>query len=384
MENIMFQLFGQVLREESQKEIVDLDKDVLENIFKLSKKHDLAQLVAEGLDRNGLLKTDEVSQAFSQQKFVAVYRYIQIQYEFERICKELEDSKIEYVPLKGAVLRDCYPEPWMRTSSDIDILVKEETLNRAVEVLQQRLEYIYESRNSHDVQLWTPSGVHLELHYTLIEESINPSSFVVLDEVWEDASLFENWCFRYENSDEFFYFYHVAHMAKHILNGGCGIRPFMDLWILNHRKKYSKDKRTALLLKGNLNTFAQVCEALADVWFSSVAHTEMTQKLEFYILSGGVYGNAENKNLVRRGRWGNKLNFWRYRLFLPYEDLCYKYPRLVNHKWMYPYYTVKRWITRLFQGRARGALMETKMVMKLPTEKIAFTKNLIRDLGLSE
>ena len=33
-----------------------------------------------------------------------------------RGCAVLEEAKIPYIPLKGTVLRDYYPEAWMRTS----------------------------------------------------------------------------------------------------------------------------------------------------------------------------------------------------------------------------------------------------------------------------
>ncbi|MBO4954226.1 MAG: nucleotidyltransferase family protein, partial [Clostridia bacterium] len=35
---------------------------------------------------------------------------------------------IDFMPLKGAVIRQYYPEPWMRTSCDIDIHVKKDRL----------------------------------------------------------------------------------------------------------------------------------------------------------------------------------------------------------------------------------------------------------------
>ena len=55
-------------------------------------------------------------------------------------------------------------------------------------------------------------------------------------------------------TDEMFYFYHIAHMAKHFEEGGCGIRPFIDLWTLDNIKDVDHDKRDELLSRGNLNT----------------------------------------------------------------------------------------------------------------------------------
>ena len=43
-------------------------------------------------------------------------------------------------------------------------------------------------------------------------------------------------------------------MAKHFENGGCGVRPFIDLWILNHRRPFDRAKRESLLRDGDCSS----------------------------------------------------------------------------------------------------------------------------------
>ena len=97
-------------------------------LYRLSKKHDMAHIVGAALERRGLLGDDEVSAAFRKQQMLAVYRYETINYELEEIRELFEGEGIAFMPLKGSVIRKYYPQPWMRTSCDIDILVKEEEL----------------------------------------------------------------------------------------------------------------------------------------------------------------------------------------------------------------------------------------------------------------
>ena len=80
------------------------------------------------------------------------------------------------------------------------------------------------------------------------------SSCEVLKNVWQSAFLQKKKEHCYEMTDEMFYFYHIAHMAKHFEEGGCGIRPFIDLWTLDNIKDVDHDKRDELLSQGNLNT----------------------------------------------------------------------------------------------------------------------------------
>ena len=96
---------------------------MLPELTALARHHDLAHLLALGLKNNGL--TDESSGALENEIFRAVFRYEQLNYELTRIRETLEQTKVPFIPLKGAVLRDYYPEPWMRTSCDVDVLVHE-------------------------------------------------------------------------------------------------------------------------------------------------------------------------------------------------------------------------------------------------------------------
>ena len=48
---------------------------------------------------------------------IAIYRYEKINYELNRLRSALNEAQIPFIPLKGSVLRQYYPEPWMRTSS---------------------------------------------------------------------------------------------------------------------------------------------------------------------------------------------------------------------------------------------------------------------------
>jgi hypothetical protein len=96
---------------------------------------------------------------------VAVYKYENLNYEYGRLCKTLDEAKIPFIVLKGAVIRKYYPEPWMRSSCDIDILVKESDLERATEVVKTELGFTVTDKTHHDIQMYSPSGVMFELHF---------------------------------------------------------------------------------------------------------------------------------------------------------------------------------------------------------------------------
>lgn len=335
--------------------------DELVKLYKLSKSHDLAHLVGDTLIKNDLIRSGEVKEKFQKQIILAVYRYEKINYELGRLCETLNEAHIPFLPLKGAVIRQYYPEPWMRTSCDIDILVHESDLDRATAVLVDKLTYKQESKGSHDVGLFSDNGVHLELHYSLIEEKRVGNIESVLQSVWEKAAPVAE-TLEYVLSDEMFYYYHIAHMAKHFVGtGGCGIRPFVDIWVLNHRVPFDKEKRNALLAEGGLLTFATEAELLTEVWFGEGVHTDTTRQMQDYLLKGGVYGTTANRVSVQQVRKGGKVRYAFSRIWLPYDVLKFQYPSLNGKHVLLPLYEVHRWLKFLFCGGVRRGMNELKL-----------------------
>lgn len=356
--------------------------EMLPALFKLSKKHDLAHLVGDALDKNGLLPDEsEAQKRFLQERNMAIYRYEQMQYELEGICEALENAKIPFIPLKGSVLRQYYPEAWMRTSCDIDVLVPEDSAQAAREYLVEVLHYVCGEQTTHDISLYAESGVHLELHFDLIEDYVSESNKQVLSNIWEVCSLKTGAKYQREMSDEVFYFYHMAHMAKHFKNGGCGIRPILDDWILNQRNE-NEQARQSLLQKGGIYTFAKQIWQLSACWFSGMPHTPFSLEMEQYILKGGVYGNSENRIAVQQVKKGGKLRNVLSRIFIPYNLLKTQYPILEKYKIMFPFCQIARWWCLLFGKRAKMAKRELKMTMHLSNDKKTRVERLLHELEL--
>lgn len=367
----------------NEKVLPDTSARFLSALYGVSKKHDIAHIVGDALIKNGLIENGEIKSQFQNQIVMAVYRYENLNYELGRICKILEETEIPFIPLKGSVIRKFYPEPWMRTSCDIDILVHEEDLERAVAVLKENLGYTYErkEKGSHDMQIYSPSGVHLELHYTLLEEGRLSKADKILSYIWDYAEEEREGSFQKKFSDEAFYFYHMAHMAKHFMIGGCGIKPFVDLWILNRNKK-DKEKRNELLLKGGLLKFAKEAETLSKVWFEGIEHTETTKRMEKYVLQGGVYGTMQNRVVVQQVKSGSKFKYTISRIWLPYDTLKFLYPVLQKHKWLFLFCQVRRWFRLLFKGGFKRSVNELSISGSVTKEQRKEISSFLSELDL--
>ena len=380
MKKTLFALLGYALGQTSEIDTAILNDEALVKIYNLSKKHDLAHMIGYGLKKAGIQLDGELKKPLDDAVNMALFRYIKTNYDFEAMCAALEKGEVRFMPLKGSVIRKHYKEPWLRTSCDIDVLIHPDDLEKAKAVFSDELKYRYESEWNYDISFFTPDGTHIELHHTIT--SIVGDIDNVLLTVWEHASPAEGCKYRYEMSDAMYYFYHIAHMAQHFGTGGCGIRPFLDLWILNHIIEFDKEKRDALLERGGLVNFSRAAEELSEVWIGGASYTPTAEALERYTLSGGTYGTMENKVIAHQSAKGGRVRFLMSRLFLPYRELKIRYPILEKRKWLFPFCQVARWFRIFKKEKRKKSIVEFKISSEVAKSGDAESAELFRSLGL--
>ena len=365
----------------------------LSELYKLSKAHDVAHLVGEALSKCGAFANlpssigeneratiEKIKANFDELIFTAVYRYENINYELERLKETLEEAKIPFIPLKGSVIRKYYPEPWMRTSCDIDILVKEKDADNAAEYLQTQLQYGVDRKGQHDVSMFTASNVHVELHFKLLDSDFKQVKDLI--DVWsgDEISLLSD--SEYQMSKELFLLYHIYHMAKHFVHGGCGIKPFIDLWIIKNKVGFDEEKAQKMLQESGLLAFFERSTDLVNVWFEGKEHSEITQEMEDYILQGGVYGTLKQNLAMSQNKKGGKFKHLLSKVFLSYKDMSIYYPSLKKCPVLFPVYQVRRWCRILFCGGRKAAMNEIKVNKNITTEEQERAKKLLEELNL--
>ena len=219
---ILMNLIGEGMGARNFASPREFSEPELNSLYALSKKHDMTQIIVSPLERMSTLKTEyAVTEKFKKALFTAIYRYEKSNYDLGQICELFAKEGIDHMPLKGSVIRNYYPKPYLRTSCDLDVLVKEEDLERAAALLVEKLGYVRGGKGQHDVSLTTPSGGQLELHFTLLESGFKDSK--ELQTIWQNGEIFEASPHRYEMTFEMFLFFHIYHTAKHFVHGGCGI-----------------------------------------------------------------------------------------------------------------------------------------------------------------
>ncbi len=381
--DLLFEIIRSVVCGCEAPELSLLGATELKALYELARAQDMAHIVGFALEGVELpAECDEVKKAFSKQYMMAIYRYQHLTYEYKRICRALEQNKIKYIPLKGSVIRAHYPKSWMRTSCDIDILVPECELDSARDALVAELKYTSAgARAYHDISLYAPSGVHLELHFN-IRENTEPMDGV-LDLVWEHSRLVDGE-FGYRQTDEFLMFHQIAHAAYHFTRGGCGLRPMLDIWLLRSSLSLDGEALEALLAPAGLSLFGQAVFALSDVWYSDAPHSELTRQMEDYILGAGIYGSTENRVAVSRANNQGRLSYLLSRIFMPYRQMKNRFPVLQKCPLLLPFCHVVRWFGLLSPKKRENARLELKYNSEIDGNKADALGGMLRQLGFNE
>jgi len=375
---LLLRLLAGAIRGEKGERVIapPMTDEEIRAVYALAKKHDLAHLVGAALE--GAQEQDrERYQPFFNESVRAAYRCQWLTGEQERIFALLEQMEIPYIPLKGAVVRELYREPWHRTSCDIDVLIPEDRLEEAIAGLESRLTYARGQKGNHDVSLTAPNGVHLELHYDIAEKYLDRS------ELWADARRIDDRSQRHSLSPEMLLLAHFAHMAKHFVDGGCGLRPFLDLWLMRDKLPFDPTTLGKMLETHGLDRFSRTMLNLVGVWFEGKTPGETERMAENYLLPAGVYGSLDNRITVIRAEGRSGFSYAVERIFPPRSSLKIAYPVLEKSPWLLPVCWVRRWFRLIFRGKLRQARAEYAINRRLNADTLQHTENVLSRLGLT-
>lgn len=267
----------------------------------------------------------------------------------------------------------------MRTSCDIDIFVHAEDVAGVSKALLEQAGYTAKGQWVGEQSFFSPDGIHLELHF-YDEETGKEGE--IMREVWSHVVPAEGFVYRFQMEWEYFCLYHVAHMAKHFLSGGCGIRPFLDLCIMERNFSLDRETLRSCLEARGLTVFASQSLLLADAWFGKGKFTSLTDEMGQYVLGAGIYGSVDNQVALEKGGKGKKMKGLWSHIWLPFDVIKHQFPILRKRKWLYPFCQIERWRKLIFCGGLQRSLSLIKTDRSVSKQKVERVSRLMEDLNL--
>lgn len=285
-----------LLRYVLKGDVPDLPNDIdFEKLYEFGRSHGVENMLYVGLRDLKIDVPETILHKFYYSYLMSIKIDTLQTMELEKIGKAFEDAGIDYIPLKGSVVKFFYPMPNYRKSGDVDVLIRREDEENARKVLTEQLDYVlaeiaknYEVHASYE----NKSHIHVELHRQVLRSSNR--AYKTFKNVWEHANPIENKKHRYRMCPEFLYTHQLAHLCHHIYRGGAGIRMLMDFYVLKNNLKIDYSALNRILKKSNLSEINNYVDKIIDKWFGDAAEIDdETEVLINVILSGGSFGTSE-------------------------------------------------------------------------------------------
>ncbi len=302
---------------------------VFDDAVKIVKKHQITSIVYYGAMHCGIPQDNALMQELFNFACKAILVSEQQMHSLNKIFDVFDERKIEYMPLKGTLLKKMYPKPEMRLMGDADILIKTEQYDIIKEIMQE-LGYSESVESDHEYA-WKKQNVYIELHKRLIP-SYNKDYYEYYGDGWRLAKNNCGNCYAMTDEDQMIYLF--THFAKHYRCGGIGIRHLVDLYVYRKNKSVLDESYIKQELKKlNLYEFYQNVIDTLDVWFENKESNEKTELITQFIFNSGVYGTHEAKKLsdtYKKSKSGISVNKTRIgsflkTAFLPYSFMAEKY-----------------------------------------------------------
>ena len=283
-------------------------------------------------------------------------------HELEIVQNALEEAGIDNQALKGSILKNDYPRPELREMSDIDMVVREEDLEKTGEILK-KLGFAFTGTEEHHDVYRKGNGVMIEVHRSLYALDVdNKQKNYFLS--FERAKLLPGKQHTFGFSLEDFYVYMISHTARHFYVRGCGVRNLVDIYVFmnKHGKEIDCKYIAGELEKCGLYDFEREMRELAYAWLDEKKMTAVQETLLSYLLDSGIYGCEENgiwnKYMRADALTGkeSKKALHKIYYFPPVELVKDSYPWVEKHKWLLPVVWVIRGFRAMFRPKSRKRL----------------------------
>ena len=273
------------------------------------------------------------------------------------------ENEIPSFIVKGPIIAEYYPDPFLRTMGDVDIIVHPNNMDKAASILELAGYHFDKNEFQREFEWhFSKNRFHFELHHALLyKERVNNDEYVkYFDKCWD-------WVKSNKLNSSFHFLYVILHMRKHFLNGGIGIRFFIDLAMLSKSNDIDWPYVKRELLKLKLLSFTIICFGLCQEWFGiknpfedASLTNEFICDAKNMVITNGIFGNIGNPNVIKATNLLRKYNeedeyksvktrkavYVLHTLFPPYKDIiCNNTYKFVKGR---PFLLPIAWIYRIF------------------------------------
>ncbi|MGN0453048.1 MAG: nucleotidyltransferase family protein [Ruminococcus sp.] len=352
-----------------------------ERFYRLAYFHNVAVLAYPAV--KDFAMPAEVLEKFQKDHYKKLAREAKMEIEAQQLFSALSAAGYDYIKMKGIVIKNLYPAPYMRTFSDIDICLSKEDRESA-KTLMADMGYTLETTIPYHDEYEKNKYYYIELHSLIVHE--RSPFFAMFENPFEKSIRDGADEHSYVLKDEYFYLHLLVHLRKHFATEGCGIRLFTDLYVFRkHHPDLDMDFVSQLVEEYGLTDFYRSINDMLLCFFEQKEMTENEEIIAEFVFRSGEHGDAEVKKLTRvSADRPSKLTFWDktkyfFGNWFGYDVLKNIYPILEKAPILLPVCWVRR-IFRTLIFRRHSLKAQSELIKNMNSDKIK-KANLAQELA---
>lgn len=357
----------------------------LEEADELIRKQSLLPMAYQGAYNCGIPANSEIMIRYQMEYYKKLIHSEEQMQSVENIFATFDENGIDYLPLKGSVIKGLYPKPEFRPMGDADILIQNEQYEKVRQAMLA-LEYQEKLESDHDYT-WRSKTLLVEIHKCLFSDQ-QPEFRDYFGDGWGKAHAVRVNMHGLGHEDEYLYLF--AHMTKHFMHSGIGARHMIDLYV--YRKAYpmmDNGKIEAVLKRMHMLEFHQNIQRMLSVWFEGQPTDSVTDVITDFVFASGNFGTTENKLYAEEALKAEE-NGQKHRskekaliriLFPPLWYLQLSYNVLYKAPFLFPLFWVVRWFDVLLHRRKRIA-KKLGIIHGMTDDKVAEYDKMMRYMGI--
>ncbi len=323
----------------------------IEQAANMIRRHKIIGLAYDGAVKCGIDKQCPTMKEMFQHYYGDIIRHERQMQVLKNLEKAFQENSIDYLPLKGTILKPLYPQPAARVMGDADILIRMEQYDK-IKPIMVALGFQEGPQSDHELH-WHHPWLHIELHRWIVPKS-SIDLYRYYGNCWAKATPLSGSCHTFRAEDHFIFLF--VHYAKHYRGGGIGLRQLTDLWVYQRANpSMDMDYIHSELSKLKIEIFFANTQRMLASWFDNGCLDDITAFMSNYIWHSGSWGSRDNRQTseglaadkTAGSHAKSRLNYLCTIVFPPAHILKNRYPVLEKNPWLLPIMWPVRWVSAL-------------------------------------
>lgn len=360
-----------------EREVVLEEEIDEEKLYQLARRHGMSNFLMDWSKRNCHL--EKIKQLILEDYNRQIIKDTNQNVELERIFEHFEEAGIETLLVKGATTKEAYPQDYMRSMHDMDMMIHEGDFKRASKIMKSLGFDEFYDHEKHLVFTKKP-WIIVEMHRKLIPGG--EVSHEYFNDIWSLCEPYQNYKNVVRMSLEDSYVFAVIHLIRHFKFTGIEIRDVLDIYLLNekYQKVYQWDRINEKLEEFGAKEFEENIRRIAYGWFGD-EEIEAFSDVEQFILEGANVKNNVNYHIGEKKGKGAYL----MRLFFPeFNVMREKYPVLKRVPILLPVTWMARIVKDIFsrETTVKNRMDTIKMIREADLEETKKIQEIYQKLGI--